>query len=197
MIVDKPCGLLSVPGRSGALRDSVLVRLRERYPDAAGPMLVHRLDLDTSGLMLASTRPALHTALQRLFALREIDKRYVAWLDGEVARDHGVIELPLRVDSTTGRARSSIRSTASAGAITEWRVVERAGRRTKVILTPRTGRTHQLRVHASHPAGLLVPIVGDRLYGRGGDRMMLHAFSLGFVHPETGERIEVRCPAPF
>ena len=98
VVVDKPCGLLSVPGRSGALRDSVLVRLRPRYPDATGPMLVHRLDLDTSGLLLASKDAALHAALQRLFARREIDKRYVAWLDGDVSGDHGVIELPLRVD---------------------------------------------------------------------------------------------------
>ncbi len=196
VVVAKPCGLLSVPGRSGALRDSVLVRLRQRYPTATGPMLVHRLDLDTSGLLLATTRPALHTALQRLFARREIDKRYVAWLDGEVARDCGVIELPLRVD-LDDRPRQIVDPVHGKHAVTEWRVVERAGRRTKVIFTPRTGRTHQLRVHASHPDGLAAPIVGDRLYGRPGERLMLHAFSLGFAHPETGERIEVSCPAPF
>ncbi len=196
VVVDKPCGLLSVPGRSGALRDSVLVRLRERYPDATGPMLVHRLDLDTSGLLLATTRPELHAALQRLFARREIDKRYVAWLDGEVPRDHGVIELPLRVD-LDDRPRQIVDPIHGKRAITEWRVVERDARRTKVIFTPRTGRTHQLRVHASHPDGLAAPIVGDRLYGRAGARLMLHALSLGFDHPATGERIEVSCPAPF
>ena len=196
VVVDKPCGLLSVPGRSGALRDSVLVRLRQRYPDATGPMLVHRLDLDTSGLLLATTRPALHTALQRLFARREIDKRYVAWLDGDVGGEHGVIELPLRVD-LDDRPRQIVDPVHGKRAITEWRVVERVAGRTKVIFTPRTGRTHQLRVHASHPDGLAAPIVGDRLYGRDGERLMLHAVSLGFFHPETGERIEVSCPAPF
>ena len=200
-IVEKPCGLLSVPGRSGALRDSVQTRLRARYPDATGPLVVHRLDLDTSGLLLAARDEATYTALQRAFARREIDKRYVAWLDGELAAalgDHGVIELPLRVD-LDDRPRQIVDPLHGKPAVTSWRVLERAPRRTRVELTPHTGRTHQLRVHAAHPLGLAAPIVGDRLYGRGDEdaRLLLHAASLAFTHPHTGERIAVSSPPPF
>ena len=199
VIVDKPCGLLSVPGRSGQLRDSVLSRLRRRYPEATGPLLVHRLDLDTSGLLLAAKDLQTHGSLQALFARRSIDKRYVAWLDGIVDGDHGIIELALRVD-LDDRPRQIHDPIHGKAAITEWRVLERTATRTKVALHPRTGRTHQLRVHAAHPLGLDAPIVGDRLYSRtGGDepRLLLHAESLGFLHPHTGEHLELELPAPF
>jgi tRNA pseudouridine32 synthase/23S rRNA pseudouridine746 synthase len=196
VVVDKPVGLLSVPGRGGALRDSVLARLRERYPAATGPLVVHRLDLDTSGVLLVAKDADTHTALQRLFARREIDKRYIAWLDGAVARDGGVIELALRVD-LDDRPRQIVDRVHGDPAVTEWRVIERAGARTRVALTPHTGRTHQLRVHAAHPDGIAVPIVGDRLYGRPGERLLLHAEALAFVHPRTGETIVVESPAPF
>jgi tRNA pseudouridine32 synthase/23S rRNA pseudouridine746 synthase len=199
VVVDKPVGLLSVPGRGGGLRDSVQTRLRTRYPDATGSLVVHRLDLDTSGLLLAAKDADVHAALQAQFARREIDKRYIALLDGEVARDHGRIELALRVD-LDDRPRQLHDPVHGKHALTEWRALARGGGRTRVAFTPRTGRTHQLRVHAAHALGLGAPIVGDRLYGRRDDaapRLMLHAEALAFVHPRTGQRVELVAPAPF
>jgi tRNA pseudouridine32 synthase/23S rRNA pseudouridine746 synthase len=196
VVVAKPDGLLSVPGRSGQLRDSVLTRLRRRYPKASGPLVVHRLDLDTSGLLLAAKDPETHTALQRLFARREITKRYIAWLDGNIAGDSGIIELPLRVD-LDDRPRQIFDPVHGKAAITEWRVLERTSTRTKVALFPRTGRAHQLRVHAAHIRGLGAPIVGDRLYGRPDTRLMLHAEALTFIHPHTHAPVMLERPAPF
>jgi tRNA pseudouridine32 synthase/23S rRNA pseudouridine746 synthase len=196
VVVDKPAGLLSVPGRGGLLRDSVLARLSQRYPGASGPLVVHRLDLDTSGLLLAAKDAQTHLALQRQFCRREIDKCYVAWLDGSLAAGDGTVDLALRVD-LDDRPRQIHDPVHGKEAITDWRVVARSGDRTRVALFPRTGRTHQLRVHAAHPMGIGAPIVGDRLYGQAGERLMLHAETLAFVHPHTGQRIEVRCAAPF
>jgi len=200
VIVDKPCGLLSVPGRSRLLQDSVMTRLRARYPDATGQLVVHRLDLDTSGLLLAAKDQPTFSALQRLFSLRAVTKRYVAWLDGEVVGEEGLIDLPLRLD-VDDRPRQIHDPDSGKAAVTTWRVLERAPGRTKVALTPLTGRTHQLRVHASHPLGLNAPIVGDRLYGRTapdpGERLMLHAELLAFVHPGTGAGLRVERSPPF
>ncbi len=198
VIVDKPCGLLSVPGRSGLLRDSVQTRLRARYPDASGPLIVHRLDLDTSGLLLVARDAVTHAALQRQFARREIEKRYIAWLDGEVRDDGGVVELALRVD-LDDRPRQLHDPVHGKPATTVWKVLARAGGRTRVALFPHTGRTHQLRVHAAHALGLAAPIAGDRLYGRGGPdgRLQLHAEALAFAHPHTGEPMALERPAPF
>jgi tRNA pseudouridine32 synthase/23S rRNA pseudouridine746 synthase len=193
IVVDKPCGLLSVSGRSGLLVDSVATRLRARYPEAA---VAHRLDLDTSGLLVAAKDPATHAALQRAFARREVDKRYAAWLDGAVAGDHGTVELALRVD-LDDRPRQIYDPEHGKPAVTGWRVVERRDGRTRVALVPRTGRTHQLRVHAAHPLGIGAPIVGDRLYGRVAVRLALHAEALAFLHPHTQRRIELVRPAPF
>lgn len=197
VIVDKPVALLSVPGRSGALRDSVQTRLRARYPDGS---VVHRLDLDTSGLLLAAKDLATYKALQAMFARREIAKRYVAILDGDVLDDEGTIELPLRVD-LDDRPRQIVDDEHGKPATTTWRVLARGNRRTRVELVPLTGRTHQLRVHCAHRFGLDAPIVGDRLYGtpesQHAPRLMLHAERLVFVHPVTGERVEVESPAPF
>ncbi len=194
VVVDKPIGLLSVPGRSGALRDSVQTRLRARYPAATGPLVVHRLDLETSGLLLAATSEDMYVALQAQFARREIDKRYIAWLAGDVRGDAGVIELALRVD-LDDRPRQIVDAEHGKPAVTEWTVLAREGGRTRVAFVPRTGRTHQIRVHAA--VGLGAPIVGDRLYGTAGDRLMLHAERLEFVHPRTGRRIAALCPAPW
>ena len=200
VVVDKPCGLLSVPGRSGLLRDSVSTRLRVRYPDATGQLVVHRLDLDTSGVLLAAKRATTFSALQRLFSLGEIRKRYVAWLDGEVVGDEGVIDFPMRVD-IDDRPRQIHDPVHGTPAVSGWQVLERAGGRTKVAFTPHTGRTHQLRVHASNPLGLDAPIVGDRLYGRSapeyGERLLLHAESLAFTHPDTGVELVVTSAVPF
>jgi tRNA pseudouridine32 synthase/23S rRNA pseudouridine746 synthase len=193
VIVAKPCGLLSVPGRSGRLRDSVQTRLAARVP---GTTVVHRLDLDTSGVLLAARSPEVHAALQRAFARREIDKRYVAIVDGDVRGDAGLIELPIRVD-LDDRPRQLVDDVHGKPAITRWRVCARGGGTTRVELIPRTGRTHQLRVHCAHARGLGAPIAGDPLYGRAAARLMLHAESIAFAHPITGARVEVTWPAPF
>jgi tRNA pseudouridine32 synthase / 23S rRNA pseudouridine746 synthase len=200
VVVDKPCGLLSIPGRSGQLRDSVATRLRRRDPGATGALIVHRLDLDTSGLLLTARDPETHAALQAQFARREIEKRYVAWLDGQVAADRGTIDLPIRVD-VDDRPRQIYDPVHGKPAVTAWEVLARDGDQTRVAFYPHTGRTHQLRVHAAHPRGLAAPIRGDRLYGRAavpdGERLALHAEALAFTHPRTGARIALERPAPF
>jgi tRNA pseudouridine32 synthase/23S rRNA pseudouridine746 synthase len=178
-IIVKPCGLLSVPGRTQ--RDSVQTRLQRRFGTA---YVVHRLDLDASGLMVIAKDPTTHAAMQRLFADRAIEKRYVARLDGDVRGDGGVVDLPLRLD-VDDRPRQVYDLKHGKPAVTEWRVKERASGFTVVELFPRTGRAHQLRVHAAHASGIGVPIVGDPLYGRARDRMYLHAEALSFVHPHT------------
>lgn len=195
VVVDKPVGLLSVPGRGEQLRDCVQSRLREHHPEL---LLAHRLDLDTSGLVIAAKDLATYGALQRLFEERRIDKRYIAWvsraLDGE-----GVIELPLRVD-VDDRPRQIVDRVHGKPAVTTWRVLERTADRTRVALSPRTGRTHQLRVHAAHPDGLDAPIVGDRLYSRiphDEPRLLLHAEALTFAHPRTSALITLTSKAPF
>lgn len=194
VVVDKPIDLLSVPGRSAALRDSVQTRLRARYPLATGPLVVHRLDLETSGLLLAAKSEWSYAALQAQFARREVDKRYIAWLAGDVRGERGVIELPLRVD-LDDRPRQIVDAEHGKTAVTEWTVLAREGGRTRVAFVPRTGRTHQLRVHAA--VGLGAPIVGDRLYGAAGERLLLHAERLQFVHPRTGQRITACSPSPW
>lgn len=200
LVVNKPSGLLTVPGRSASLQDCAVSRLRARYPDATGPLVVHRLDLDTSGLLLVAKSLATASALQRLFSLREIEKHYIAWLDGNVAIDHGHITLPIRID-VDDRPRNIHDPRFGKPADTEWQVLSRENGRTRVKFTPHTGRSHQLRVHAAHPLGLDAPIIGDRLYGRtapGDDeRLLLHAERMAFVHPVTGARVVVEAPAPF
>lgn len=200
VVVNKPSGMLTVPGRSATLQDCAVSRLRARYPDATGPLVVHRLDMDTSGLLLVAKELEVAKALQRLFSLREIHKHYVAWLDGEVRGDHGHITLPLRVD-VDDRPRNIHDPVHGKPAHTEWLVLAREGGRTRVQFTPHTGRSHQLRVHAAHPEGLDAPIVGDRLYGRtppdDDERLLLHAERLAFVHPVTGASVTVLEPAPF
>lgn len=196
VVVDKPHGLLSVPGKDASVTDSVLARLRARYPHATGPLLVHRLDLDTSGLLVAALDARTYTALQRQFIRREVHKRYVALLEGRVHAERGTIDFPMRVDPHD-RPRQIHDPVHGKPAVTEWRVLERRGERTRVALFPLTGRTHQLRVHAAHPLGLGAPIVGDRLYGHEDVRLHLHAESLAFTHPRTGQRLAFERPAPF
>jgi tRNA pseudouridine32 synthase/23S rRNA pseudouridine746 synthase len=193
VVIDKPAGLLSVPAKDEAITDSVQARLRSRHPQA---LLAHRLDLDTSGLIVAAKDLDSYAALQAQFAGREVEKRYVAWIDGDVAADRGVIDFPMRVD-LNDRPRQIHDPVHGKPALTEWAVLERAGERTRVAFFPRTGRTHQLRVHAAHPLGLGRPIVGDRLYGREDVRLMLHAEALAFRHPHTGERVAWERAAPF
>ncbi len=201
VVVAKPEGLLSTPGRGDApaLRDSVLTRLRARFPDAKGPLLVHRLDLDTSGLLLAALDEETHRALQAQFLRREVHKRYVAVLSSRLdgpARE-GVISLPLRGDPDD-RPRQIHDPVHGRQAVTRWRLIADEGGASRVALFPITGRTHQLRAHAAHPLGLGAPIRGDRLYGDAGEgRLLLHAEALAFTHPAHGKRLELELRAPF
>jgi tRNA pseudouridine32 synthase/23S rRNA pseudouridine746 synthase len=196
VVVDKPHGLLSVPGRDAAVTDSVRARLRARHPDKAGLLLAHRLDLDTSGLLVAAKDARTHAALQRQFARREVEKRYVAWVDGVVLGEAGVIDLPIRVD-LDDRPRQIHDPVHGKSAVTGWQVLARTATRTKLALAPHTGRTHQLRVHCAHRLGLGAAIVGDRLYGSAGERLLLHAERITFVHPKTGLKVTYAQPAPF
>jgi tRNA pseudouridine32 synthase / 23S rRNA pseudouridine746 synthase len=201
VVVDKPCGLLSVPARNGRPDDSVHARLRRAYPAA---LLVHRLDLDTSGLLVAARDAKTHAALQGQFLGRTVEKHYAAIVEGRIQGDGGVIDLPVRVD-LNDRPRQIHDPVQGRSALTEWRRVGPAtltvgGENrvcTRVAFFPRSGRTHQLRVHAAHPRGLGAPIIGDRLYGHAGGRLMLHAEALTFEHPATGERLTFRSPVPF
>ena len=194
VIVEKPAGMLSVPGKDEI--GSVLERLRERYPQATGPLLVHRLDMATSGLLLAAKTKEVHQKLQALFETRNMRKKYEAILEGTVETDEGCIELPLCPDPTD-RPRQMASTERGKPAVTRYRVKKREGGRTWVDFYPLTGRTHQLRVHAAHPLGLGHPIVGDELYGHRAERMYLHAASLEFVHPVTGKKIQVEREADF
>ena len=200
LVVNKPSGLLTVPGRSASLSDCAVSRLRERYPHATGPLAVHRLDLDTSGLLLIAKHADTAKALQRMFSLREIEKHYVAWLNGNIAADHGHVTLPLRVD-VDDRPRHIHDPVFGKPAHTEWHVLARQNGRTRVRFTAHTGRSHQLRVHSAHPQGLDAPIAGDRLYGHNatsdGERMQLHSERLAFVHPVSGARLVIEQSAPF
>lgn len=195
-VVNKPEGLLSVPGTDASVTDSVLARVKARWPNATGPLLVHRLDVETSGLLLVALDHEAFVHLQAQFIERTIFKRYVAVLDGTLERDEGRIELPLRVDLEQ-RPRQVVDFELGKPAATSFRVLERSLGRTRVELIPHTGRTHQLRVHAAHRLGLGLPIVGDRLYGRPERRLLLHAEHLRFVHPGSGETLAQSSNAPF
>lgn len=194
LVVLKPAGLLSVPGKS--VHDSVFFRLKQQYPDASGPLVVHRLDLATSGLMLIAKTSAVHKNLQSQFIQRTIQKRYVALLDGLLTEEKGIIDLPLRVD-LDDRPRQMVCYEHGLSARTIWEVIERRNGQTRVNFHPVTGRTHQLRVHAAHPNGLNTPIVGDELYGIPGARLMLHADRVVFLHPVSGEEMVVERSAEF
>ena len=182
-VVNKPAGMLSVPGKSDI--DSVYGRVRRMYPEATGPMVVHRLDMATSGLMLVAKTKEVHQNLQAQFKNRTVCKRYVAWLDGIVEKKEGHIELPLRPDPED-RPRQVVDAVHGKPAVTDYTVLHYDSGRTFISFIPKTGRTHQLRVHSAHPLGLNAPIVGDELYGRKADRLYLHAEYLGFIHPVSG-----------
>ena len=192
--VNKPAGMLSVPGKSDA--PSVAGWARERYPHAEGPLLVHRLDMDTSGLLLIAKTGEAYRALQRMFEAREIRKRYVAVLDGTVQADKGFVRLPL-CPNPDDRPRQMVSREYRKPSVTRFEVLARQDGQTRVALYPLTGRTHQLRVHAAHAEGLDAPIVGDNLYGRPAQRLLLHAESLSFRHFKTGKPVHITVPPPF
>jgi len=218
VVIDKPAGLLSVPGIAPEKHDCVRSRVKEMYPDATGPMTCHRLDLSTSGVMILALNAKTHKNLSVQFEFRRTQKRYIALLEGHLPHDEGLINCPMRKDMEV-RPLMLVDYVQGKPSQTQYRVIARESYRdrpvTRVELLPHTGRTHQLRVHAAHPqvttvgtlgqlnegetTGLGHPIVGDELYGdaTNADRLMLHASMLTIHHPRTGNQMTFKAPDPF
>lgn len=193
-VVNKPAEFLSVPGKT--ISDSVYARMKARYPDATGPIIVHRLDMSTSGIMLIAKTEAAYLNLQSQFIKRNIKKCYEALLDGVVLQKEGIIDLPLRVD-LDDRPRQLVCYDYGKPAQTHWEVIAIENGKTRIHFYPITGRTHQLRVHASHKLGLNTPIVGDDLYGSKANRLHLHAKAIAFKHPVTKEEMRIEIAPEF
>ncbi len=194
VIFNKPSGLLSVAGRYST--ESVASIARERYPEATGSIIVHRLDQETSGILVVTKSAEVHKALQRQFSERRLSKRYIAIVEGVIKVDSGDIRLPM-VTNIYDRPRQMVDYEIGKAAHTTFEVLERGDNFTRLSLTPHTGRTHQLRLHCAHPDGLNAPIRGDRLYGEINTRLHLHAEEITFTHPVTEKVITVKCEASF
>lgn len=194
LVINKPAEFLSVPGKN--IEDSVYLRIKQSFPKAMGPLIIHRLDMATSGLMVIALSKEAHKELQKQFIKRTVKKRYVALLAGLIKEDSGTIDLPLRVD-LDDRPRQLVCYEHGRHARTEWQVIERKNNQTKVYFYPVTGRTHQLRVHSAHIKGLNTPIVGDDLYGNKNTRLHLHAETLELKHPMTKELMHFQINAQF
>lgn len=196
LVVNKPAGLLSVPGRGEDRYDSMISRVQAQFPDA---LIVHRLDLDTSGLLVMARGAAMHRTLSILFMERQVDKRYVAVVGGEFAEARGEVNLPLLVD-WPNRPRQIVNYRDGKPSLTRYEVLSHdpASDSSRVHLEPITGRTHQLRVHM---AAIGHPMFGDTLYGGAymarAERLLLHAEYLAFPHPHSGQRLSFSCPPPF
>ncbi len=194
VVVNKPEGLLSVPGKTK--RASVLSIIQSQVQNLEGPIIVHRLDMATSGIMVLAKNTRAYHHLQQQFANKTVRKKYLAVLDGVLKSERGTISLPLRVD-LDNRPHQMVCYDHGKEAITEFVFIERKGKRSKVAFYPITGRTHQLRVHAAHPKGLNMSIVGDDLYGIIDKRLMLHAQEITFEHPTKNKEISLVTPDPF
>jgi len=192
VVVNKPAGLLSVPGKN--IEDSVYSRIKTLFPQATGSLIVHRLDMATSGLLILTLNERAHKSLQKQFINKEISKRYIAIIDGIPSQESGFIKLPLITD-INDRPRQKVCYQHGKRAETKWQIIEVKENKTKLYLYPITGRTHQLRVHCAHAEGLNMPIIGDSLYGDSAKRLHLHAQQLSFSHPINKERLsfEVDC----
>ncbi len=200
VVIDKPCGLLAVPGRGPDKQDCAASRLRCRLPEMIAQPAVHRLDMYTSGLMVFAITTETHRFLSAQFERRAVVKKYTAVVEGIIEAAGGEIHLSYRLD-VDNRPRQIFDPVHGKMGSTRWHRLGIQGTTTRIEFTPLTGRTHQLRVHAAHPhpLGLGAPIVGDSLYGSGkeGDRMLLHATSLQFFHPATGKTLQFHSPPPF
>ncbi|CAD5372984.1 Dual-specificity RNA pseudouridine synthase RluA [Rubrivivax sp. A210] len=193
VVVTKPAGLLSVPGRGEAGRDNLASRVQQRFADA---LIVHRLDMATSGLMLFARGAQWQRALSMAFAARQVHKRYVAVVAGVGVEDEGRIDAPLAADWPR-RPRQCVDAERGKPSLTRWRVLSRDTSTTRLELEPITGRSHQLRVHL---LSIGHPIMGDSLYGPEppqAERLLLHASALAFSHPLTGAACRFESPAPF
>ena len=194
LLVDKPAGLLSVPGKGAHLADCLLARVQAAFPDA---LLVHRLDRDTSGVMIFALTPHAQRHLGLQFEKRMTRKTYVARVWGVPDAPSGTVDLPLTVD-WPNRPRQMVCHETGRPAQTDWRLLKAQGDTARVRLHPRTGRSHQLRVHM---LSLGHPILGDPFYATGPardfPRLMLHSEELRFKHPEGGRSMKIRSAAPF
>jgi tRNA pseudouridine32 synthase/23S rRNA pseudouridine746 synthase len=199
VVVDKPAGMLSVPGKGPHNQDCAAGRVRAMFPAATGPLVVHRLDMDTSGLLMFALDADAQRELSRQFESREVDKRYVALVDGLLTIESGTFEVPIRAD-LTNRPYQVVDLAHHRPAVTGWKVLSLETDRTRLELVPLTGRTHQLRVHCAHAGH---PILGDVLYGPQphtanlAERLMLHAAALILTDPDGRGRIEVTSAVPF
>ncbi len=196
--MNKPAGLLSVPGRYCDRQDSVLSRLRNLLPDGMGLAAVHRLDQETSGILLLARDRQTHRQLSRQFQQRQVHKVYEALLSGSVTADQGVIDLPLWGDPEN-RPYQQVDWQRGKPSLTHFRVIGKKADYTRVEFMPLTGRTHQLRVHAADSQGLGVIILGDRFYGcrAVASRLHLHARELRFEHPQLGQTLHLQAKTPF
>jgi len=194
LIINKPAGLLSVPGKS--ILDSVATRMKTLYPQSTGPLVVHRLDQETSGIMLIAKEESIYKSLQKQFIDRTIKKKYTAILNDKINISSGVIDLPLRGDFNN-RPYQLVCEKNGKQAKTNFKVLEENKNHTRIEFEPRTGRTHQLRIHAAHFRGLNAPIIGDTLYGEKAGRLMLHASWIKFLHPITKKNLEFNSTADF
>jgi len=197
LVIDKPAGLLAVPGRGADKQDCLAARVQAQWPDA---LVVHRLDMATSGLMLLARGAACQRRLSLDFAARRIDKHYVALVDGRMPAAHGCIELPLSAD-WPHRPLQQVDAVQGKPSRTDWQVIgyDEALQATRLALQPHTGRTHQLRLHL---AAIGHPILGDALYAppevqARAPRLLLHAEALTLLHPLSGAPLQLHCPAPF
>lgn len=194
VVINKPEEFLSVPGIE--IKDSVYLRIKHQFPLATGPIIVHRLDMSTSGILVLALNKESHKILQQQFIKRKVHKRYIALLEGNIEHDNGFIDLPLRVD-LDDRPRQMVCYEHGKTAQTKYEVITRKDNKTLVYFYPITGRTHQLRMHASHRFGLNAPIIGDDLYGKKANRLHLHAESLEFTHPKTKELMKFQVEPNF
>ena len=194
IVINKPHDFLSVPGRN--IGDSIYTRIQAHYPELKELMVVHRLDMSTSGLILFAKNKAAHKHIQLQFLNRTIHKKYVAVLDGIVENDCGLIDLPLAGDYEN-RPRQKVCYDEGRAAQTRYEVIDRRENKTLIHFYPISGRTHQLRVHAAHQLGLNTPILGDDLYGIRADRLYLHAEELSFQHPRSLEEMKLKVVAEF
>lgn len=196
-VIHKPEGLLSVPGKDAA-QPSVYALMRSKYPEATGPLIVHRLDMSTSGVMMIAKTEFAYHRLQKAFLNHQIQKKYVAIISGKVIPEKGIISLPLMPDYLD-RPRQIVDHEQGKEAITEYEVLEPVDDfHLRIALYPKTGRTHQLRVHCAHQEGLKAPILGDPLYGNEkAARLHLHAEEITFEHPLTGKKMTITRKADF
>lgn len=194
IVVNKPAEFLSVPGIH--VKDSVQTRILEKYPDIDSPLIIHRLDMSTSGILVLAKTKEAHQLIQDQFIKHTVHKRYTALLDGIVTQREGLIEFPMRVD-LDDRPRQVLCYEHGKLARTKFQVIAIEGNRTRIHYFPLTGRTHQLRVHSAHQQGLNIPIWGDDLYGKRADRLHLHAGFIQFVHPISNQPVSFKVADPF